>query len=99
VDKVGGAGYNERAPRAMRGPEAFGMKTLIFLLVLGGGVYLMYNFLQQKKAEAKQEEANAAVRYAKNLKADEDKAQQAVDKANAIIHAQDRQSKEATDAP
>jgi hypothetical protein len=62
------------------------MKTLVFLVLLGAGVYWMYSFMQSKKAEAKADEANAAVRYAKNLKTDEDKAQKAVDAYNADVH-------------
>lgn len=86
MDKNPGAGYTSS------------MKTLIFLVLIGGGVYWMYSFMQQKKAEAKQEQANAAVQYAKNLKADEEKAQKAVDAYNADVHKHEKEMGQATDA-
>jgi Na+-transporting methylmalonyl-CoA/oxaloacetate decarboxylase gamma subunit len=92
VDKSPGAGYTERGAPGARGGA---MKTLIFLVLMAGGVYLMYNFMQQKKAQAKQDEANAAVQYAKNLKADEDRAQKAVSAYNADVHQHEREMKEA----
>jgi|GEM_PF-2178745 len=70
------------------------MKTLIFLVLIGGCVYWMYGFMRKKQAEHKQAEANAAVQYAKNLKADEEKAQKAVDAYNADVHKREKEMSE-----
>ncbi len=73
------------------------MKTLAFLALVAAGVYFMYGFMQRKKAEAKQEEANAAVRYAQSLKRDETRAASAVDTANALVHQQEKDMNAATE--
>ena len=74
------------------------MKTLVLLVIVGAGVYFMYGFMQKKKAEAKENEANAAVRYAKSLKADEDKAAKAVQAYNSGVHQSEHEMNQAAEA-
>jgi len=70
------------------------MKTIIFLALLGFGAWYAYGLIQKQKAAAEQKKANEAVRWAQGMKAAEVNAARGVEKANAAIHAEEKQINE-----